>query len=121
MITKQPNRQLCKNCNISLAKSNGISKHGFIKWHKYCSSCSKSIYNPKFGYRLHKNVVCDICNFKAIDKCQLDLIYLDGNKKNKNIDNIKTLCANCNRVYQKNLKYKNKSILDLTVDSDVVL
>jgi len=32
-----------------------------------------------------------------------------------------TLCANCNRVYQKKLKEKNKSILDITVDADVTI
>jgi hypothetical protein len=121
MLTKQPHRTLCINCKISLAKPNGMSKHGFIKWHKYCASCAKAAYNSKFGYLLHKKNSCEECNFIPQDKCQLDIIYKDGNKKNKEKSNLKTLCANCNRIHQKNLRSKKKSILDITVDSDIIL
>lgn len=121
MITRQPNRPFCKNCKSSLSKPNGISIHGFQKWHKYCIDCSKAAYNPKFGYLLNKKTYCEECNFVAIDKCQLDIVYLDGNKKNKNAANLKTLCANCNRLVQKQLKKTKKSVLDITVDADVTI
>ena len=117
-ITTQPNRPLCSSCHISLAKPNGTSKYGFKKWHKYCINCSKAMYNPKFGYLLHKKEKCECCDFIPEDNCQLDIVYKDGNKKNKNIENILTICANCNRVYQKKLKSTHKSILDITVDAD---
>jgi hypothetical protein len=42
-------------------------------------------------------------------------------EKNKDKSNIKTLCANCNRLYQKKLKEKNKSILDITIDTDLTI
>ena len=71
-------------------------------------------------YYIKKNK-CEKCEFIPEDKCQLDIIYKDGNKKNKEKSNIKTLCANCNRVYQKKLKEKRKSILDITVDTDYTL
>ena len=32
---------------------------------------------------------------------------------------MKTLCANCSRLYKKQLRQKKKSILDITVDADV--
>lgn len=121
MLTRQPNRPLCINCKVSLAKPNGISKHGFKQWHKYCSSCAKAAYNSKFGYLLNKKNKCEHCEFVPVDKCQLDVVYKDGNKKNKEKANIKTLCANCNRLFQKKLKEKKKSILDITVDSDIIL
>jgi hypothetical protein len=121
MLTEQPHRQFCMQCKLSLVKPNGKSKHGFQKWHKYCSSCAKANYNKKYGYRLHKKTSCDSCGFTAKDKCQLDLIYKDGNRNNKSEKNILTLCANCNRLYQKQLKIKKKSILDITVDCDVIL
>lgn len=117
--TEQPNRPLCNNCKISLAKPNGISKHGFKKWHKYCASCAKAAYDNKSGFLLEKKNYCESCNFKATDKCQLDIIYKDNNKKNKNKNNLKTLCANCSRLYRKKYKEKQKSILDITIDSDV--
>ena len=121
MLIQQPTRKLCELCNVSLVKSNGISKHGFQKWHKYCSTCSKAVYNKKFGYLLNKKNKCDKCGFIPLDKCQLDLVYLDGNKINKDKKNIKTFCANCSRLHNKEQKLKNKSIYDITVDTDLTL
>ena len=118
MLTRQPSRPLCEQCKVSLAKQNGVSKHGFKKWHKYCSSCAKAAYDEKFGFLLNKKNKCDKCNFLPEDKCQLDIVYKDGDKKNKEKANMRTLCANCNRLHQKKLKEKNKSLLDITVDSD---
>lgn len=117
MLLTQPNRKLCSNCNLQLVKPNGKSKHGFTKWHKYCSSCAKSIYDDKFAHRNNKKLVCEKCGFNAVDKCQLDLIYIDGDSGNKNQYNLKTICANCSRIYQKN----KKNILDITVDTDILL
>lgn len=118
MISQQQSRPLCVNCQKSLAKQNGVSKHGFKKWHKFCSTCAKAAYNPKNGFLLYKKSYCEQCKFTAKDNCQLDIVYKDGNNKNKNKNNVKTLCANCNRLYQKKLKEIKKSILDITVDTD---
>jgi hypothetical protein len=121
MLTRQQPRPLCEHCKVTLTKSNGVSKHGFKKWHKYCVECSKAAYNPKHGYLLHKKNKCEKCSFVPEDKCQLDIVYKDDNNKNKEKSNLKTLCANCNRLYQKKLKEKRKSILDITVDTDYTL
>jgi hypothetical protein len=118
MLTRQPSRPLCDNCKTSLAKQNGTSKHGFKKWHKYCSTCAKAAYDEKFGFLLNKKNKCEKCGFIPEDKCQLDIIYKDGNNKNKEKSNMRTLCANCNRLHQKKLKEKKKSLLDITVDTD---
>jgi len=121
MLTRQKPRPLCEHCNVSLSKSNGKSKHGFTKWHKYCVSCSKTLYNPKHNYLLYKKDKCEKCGFVPDDKCQLDIIYKDENKKNKEKNNLKTLCANCSRLHAKKLKQKKKSILDITADTDYTL
>lgn len=113
MLTRQQNRPLCKNCKVRLARTNGISKHGFQKYHKYCNSCSKSVYNNLS----EKKHLCECCGFMAIDSCQLDIVYLDGDAGNKTNTNIKTYCANCSRLYRK--RSRQKSILDITIDSDV--
>lgn len=105
MLTSQPIRPLCANCNSVPAKPNGISKHGFKLWHRYCINCAKAAYNPLFGYLLDKKPACEICGFVAADTCQLDLI--------KKI----TYCANCSRLFRKNKK--KKSVLDITTDSEV--
>ena len=117
MLTSPPSRPLCKKCNVSLAKPNGKSKHGFQQWHKYCSTCAKAAYDSKFGFLLSKKNVCEHCEFVAEDTCQLDIIYKDKNIKNKKNDNMMTLCANCSRLYNK--KQREKSLFDITVDSDV--
>jgi len=121
MLTRQNPRPLCSNCKIAPSKSNGISKHGFKKYHKYCSSCSKAAYNPKFGFALFKKNHCEKCNFIPKDSCQLDLIYKDGNIKNKEKSNIKTLCANCSRLFNKKLREGKKTIYDITVDADITI
>lgn len=121
MLTQQPHRPFCDHCKVNLAKSNGISKHGFKKWHKYCTSCAKALYNPKNGYLLNKKKECDRCGFVPEDSCQLDIAYIDGNNKNKTDSNIQTLCANCNRLHQKRHREKKKSLLDITVDADVTI
>jgi hypothetical protein len=58
-----------------------FTKNKFKKWHKYCSGCAKAAYNPKYGHLLHKKPQCEACGFIAADKCQLDVVYRDGNKK----------------------------------------
>ena len=119
MLTKQPNRPFCANCKTTLAKFNGYSKHGFKMWHKYCVECAKMKYNPKYRYLELKQGKCSFCGFIAKDRCQIDLLYKDGNKKNKDPSNIIPACANCSRLYRKQLK--QKSILDITVDADVTI
>ena len=118
MLLKQPIRRLCELCKISFVKSNGISKHGFKKWHKYCSTCAKIKYCKNISLT-PKKLKCDKCNFKAEDRCQLGTIYLDDNKLNLEKTNIRTYCYNCIKLYQKNKK--NKSFLDITVDTDVLI
>ena len=113
MLTSQPTRPLCEHCQISLAKANGISKHGFKQWHKYCVQCAKILYNPKYEYLKHKKATCESCGFIPLDNCQLDII--------KDTNSYKTLCANCNRLYKKRSRENKKSILDITVDADVIL
>lgn len=118
MLSSQPPRPICQNCNFALAKPNGKSKHGFQKWHRYCVDCAKAIYTPRFKHLQHKKTTCEKCGFVPEDKCQLDLVFKDGNKKNKSKKNLLTLCANCSRLYNKKIRTGKKSILNATVDGD---
>lgn len=118
MITQQPPRPICSHCKFALAKPNGKSKHGFKKWHKYCVDCAKAIYNDRFKHLQHKKITCEHCGFVPEDKIQLDLVYLDGNKKNKKKTNLLTMCANCARLHNKKIRTGKKSILNATVDGD---
>jgi hypothetical protein len=62
-----------------------------------CTQVDSSIYNIK-------EVSCEECAFIPEDRVQLDLVYKDGNKKNKKKNNLLTLCANCARLYNKKLR-----------------
>jgi len=119
MLTKQKSRPICSHCGIVPAKFNGKSKLGFKKWHKYCVDCSKILYSDKHKHLQYKTLKCEFCNFKAEDKCQMDIVFKDGNQKNKKESNLKTLCLNCSVVYKKRLKKSRKSIMNITVDSDI--
>jgi hypothetical protein len=118
MITQQPTRPICAHCKFALAKPNGKSKHGFQKWHRYCVDCAKAIYDDRFKHLQHKKTSCMQCGFLPEDLCQIDLVFADGNKANKNKKNLLTLCANCARLYNKKARTGRKSILNVSVDSD---
>ena len=118
MLTRQPTRPKCTQCNISLAKPNGISKHGFKKWHKYCVDCAKALYNKRFKHLQHKKLLCIECGFVPEDLIQLDVAYKDFNPKNKSKDNILTVCANCSRIRNKRIR-ENRKELDMSVDSEI--
>jgi hypothetical protein len=48
------------------------------------------------GYK--KKQKCELCGFRAQDSLQLDVMFLDGNLRNVNEKNLKTICANCQRL-----------------------
>ena len=115
MLTRQPVRPKCTSCNISFAKPNGVSKHGFQKWHKYCVDCAKAIYNKKIP---KKNTMCIVCGFVPEDMIQLDIAYRDFNPMNKTKENILTVCANCSRLRKKKIRESQK-LMDTPVDSTI--
>tara|TARA_R110000796_G_scaffold46462_14_gene112264 strand:- start:15657 stop:15914 length:258 start_codon:yes stop_codon:yes gene_type:complete len=45
------------------------------------------------GYK--KKDRCERCGFKAKTHKQLFVFYVDGDKRNNNNTNLKTICANC--------------------------
>ena len=57
----------------------------------YCGVHSRKPYSR------HKKGYCEECGFKPKHMVQLDVDHIDGNKKNNDISNLMTLCANCHR------------------------
>jgi hypothetical protein len=117
MLTRQPVRPKCTSCNLSYAKPNGQSKHGFQKWHKYCVDCAKALYNKKIP---KKNTMCIECGFVPEDLIQLDIAYRDLNPANKSKENILTICANCSRIRKKKIREENKQ-MEMSVDSTITI
>jgi len=49
-------------------------------------------------YRPPKKELCERCGFVSEHSCQLDRQHIDGNRQNNSPDNVRTLCANCQRL-----------------------
>ena len=70
-------------------------------YRKTCDSCAtknskKPRKTPRWqlqGYK--KKPTCERCGFKARYAAQLTVFHVDGNLKNNQIDNLKTVCLNC--------------------------
>ena len=98
------NRPLCK-CGMRPAAIN-YRKNNRIYYRSQCESClryggvGKGV--PKWyqdGYRMKS--VCDKCGFKSKHREQFNVFHVDGNLNNSRNANLKTVCANCQRVLHK--------------------
>jgi hypothetical protein len=93
-------RDLCPICLEDLVAINYI-RDGVRHYRNSCNSCIRKgkklkAQQPawvKTGYK--KPDRCEVCNFKAKTPKQLFVYHLDGNLKNTNWINLKTICANC--------------------------
>jgi hypothetical protein len=79
-------RKLCEVC-----LRNGLN-HGIPKW-------------KQSGY-ITKDI-CEKCNYKSKHVEQFNVFHVDGNLNNCRPSNLKTICANCQRIVQKEgIKWK---------------
>jgi len=99
MLTQPPIRPMCKECNELPARPSGRSVSGYQRWHTLCSHCAKLKYARK-----KKDVSCSVCDFVAVDSCQLCLV-----------DSV-TLCHNCNALRLKAKRQRTELTVDATVD-----
>jgi len=57
---------------------------------------------PKWFYRGYtKKEFCEKCGFASKHPEQFDVYHLDSNLDNCRPNNLKTICANCQRILQK--------------------
>ena len=96
-------RPLCK-CGHRPAAIN-YKKDGKTYYRKMCGRCLRNGANhgiPKWkqaGYT--KKPVCQKCGFKSRHLVQFNVFHIDGDLNNCRPSNLKTICANCQRVMQK--------------------
>ena len=113
-------RPLCQECNSKPAAYN-YRRGDKVYYRKKCDSCirksnSNTISTPAWqrsGYVKHRS--CEMCGFVAQHPYQLDVHYVDGNMSNNNGSNLKTVCANCNRLLH--IKKQGWRQGDLVADS----
>ena len=97
-------RPLCTQCR-SKPRAYAYRKGNKVYWRRLCDSCNRVKSHKKnggitalqrSGYK--KRSKCELCGFKAQDKIQLDVLFVDGNLRNTITSNLKTVCANCQRL-----------------------
>jgi len=78
-------------------------KNGKAYYRRRCEICLRyggiGKGNPKWyqeGYRLR--LTCDKCGFKSKYKEQFNVYHVDGNLDNNRLPNLKSVCANCQRI-----------------------
>ncbi len=95
-------RPICANCKQKPAAVNYI-RNGERHYRKFCDSCNNAIKKPGkrkqvpswmlAGYK--KKMQCENCGFKAEDARQMTVFYVDGDMRNNNWANLKSVCSNC--------------------------
>ena len=96
-------RDLCKKCQRRPVAIN-YRKEGRIYYRSMSDHCSKNYKTARptwssSGYK--KKAACDRCGFKGEDSEQFDVYHIDGDISNCKYSNLKTVCANCQRILHK--------------------
>lgn len=96
-------RSLCKECGQRPVAIN-YYKDKKPYYRSKCDHCARGLEVglPKWyisGYRQKDN--CEKCGFKSKYKEQFNVFHIDGNLDNCRPSNLKTVCANCQRVLHK--------------------
>jgi hypothetical protein len=109
-------RNLCPICHANPVAVNYI-RDGVHHYRNSCASCARKGRKlrseppawAKSGYK--KKTQCERCGFKIKLAEQSTVFYVDGNLKNNNWLNLKTVCLNCQQeVYQSRLPWKTGPI-----------
>ena len=97
-------RPLCI-CGLRPAAVN-YKKEGRTFYRKKCEPCNRvgtvGAGFPKWyldGYRAKD--FCEKCGFKSKSKEQFNVFHVDGDLTNSRPSNLKTVCANCQRILAK--------------------
>lgn len=98
-------RPLCNSCRQKPAAINYYKK-GKPYYRKFCESCVRHGGNSKRAPKWHqqgyvKKNCCEKCGFTSKHLEQFDVYHIDGNLDNCRPGNLKTVCANCQRIIQK--------------------
>ena len=97
-------RPLCKTCKAK-PRAYAYRKGTTIYWRSLCDTCNRKKAGKKVGgitalqrsgYKKHKK--CELCGFRAQKQSQLDVFFVDGSMRNTAATNLKTVCANCQRL-----------------------
>ena len=97
-------RPLCEQCK-SKPRAYAYKRNQKVYWRRLCDTCNRKKAGKavggitaldRSGYR--KGRKCELCGFRARESAQLDVLFVDGDMRNTNPGNLKTVCANCQRL-----------------------
>jgi len=96
-------RKLCKKCGERPVAIN-YYKQGKAFYRSRCDHCARGNTTTRplwvlAGYQ--KKPACDRCGFKSPHTETFNVFHIDGNLTNCRFNNLKTVCANCQRVLHK--------------------
>ena len=96
-------RPLCKKCNEKPCAVN-YYKDKKVFYRTVCDCCARGSTPAKprwykLGYR--KKDYCEKCGYKSKHSEQFNVFHIDNNLENCRPNNLKTICANCQRILQK--------------------
>ncbi len=96
-------RPLCK-CGHRPAAIN-YKKDKKVYYRKLCEKCLRNGVNhgiPLWKQRgYEKKNICEKCGYTSKHLEQFNVFHIEGNLKNCSPTNLKTICANCQRIMQK--------------------
>ena len=93
-------RKLCKNCGIRPVAIN-YRKDDRVYYRSKCDHCSRGLSTgmpawAKSGYKLKAK--CDRCGYTSKYSEQFNVYHVDGQLDHCHPTNLKTVCANCQRL-----------------------
>ena len=96
-------RPLCKTCNEKPVAVN-YYKEGKPYYRSQCDTCARGAQSGKprwdqLGYK--KKDKCEKCGYTSKHSEQFNVFHVDGDLNNCRPTNLKTICANCQRVLHK--------------------
>lgn len=96
-------RPLCQTCGEKPCAVN-YYKGKKVYYRSECDSCARGARPKKArwqqsGYK--KKDYCEKCGFKSKHPEQFNVYHVDGDLNNCRPSNLKTICANCQRIIQK--------------------
>ena len=109
-------RPLCKVCGEKPCAIN-YYKNNRVYYRSKCDTCARSSKPGKprwyqLGYR--KKDYCEKCGYHSKFPIQFNVFHVDGNLNNCRPKNLKTVCANCQRIlHQEGINWRQG---DLTPD-----
>ncbi len=96
-------RPLCKSCGERPCAVN-YYKEDRVFYRTKCDTCARGSTPKQPRWAQHgyaKKSQCDKCGYKSKHIEQFNVFHVDGNLNNCRTSNLKTVCANCQRVLHK--------------------